>query len=165
MPEMLALSIQQPWPWLITHGYKDVENRTWWTKVRGEIALHAGQKVDADGYNWVRRTFPHIELPRTFEVGGIVGTARLVDCVRESESRWFHGPYGFVLADAKPCAFLPMRGQIGFFKVDVKVDVPECYDDCPPGHCQCHDGEARTVMRGGGRQHGKTAQRGSGDDA
>jgi len=32
---MKALSIRQPYAWLIIHGYKDIENRTWGTRVRG----------------------------------------------------------------------------------------------------------------------------------
>lgn len=46
-----ALSIQQPWASLIITGNKLVENRTWGTKWRGTLAIHAGLKVarhDAD---------------------------------------------------------------------------------------------------------------------
>jgi hypothetical protein len=30
-----ALSVRQPWAWLIVNGYKDVENRSWTTHYRG----------------------------------------------------------------------------------------------------------------------------------
>ena len=43
---MKALSIRQPWAWLIVAGYKDVENRTWATDFRGRIYVHAGQRYD-----------------------------------------------------------------------------------------------------------------------
>ena len=43
---MKAISIRQPWAWLIVHGYKDVENRTWATKHRGPILIHAGKTLD-----------------------------------------------------------------------------------------------------------------------
>ena len=115
---MKALSIQQPWAWLIVNGHKDIENRTWPTKGRGRVLIHAGKKIDAEGYNFVRANFPHITLPTSFDVGGIVGEARIVNCVRQSNSRWFVGEYGFVLADAKPLPFVPYRGQLGFFEVD-----------------------------------------------
>ena len=39
---MKALSIKQPWAWLICAGYKDIENRDWSTKFRGRIYVHAG---------------------------------------------------------------------------------------------------------------------------
>ena len=34
---MKALSIRQPWSWLILHGGKDIENRSWRTNVRGPV--------------------------------------------------------------------------------------------------------------------------------
>src|SRR5438876_81719 len=36
-----AISIQQPWAWAIVHAGKDIENRTWTTTHRGELAIHA----------------------------------------------------------------------------------------------------------------------------
>src|SRR5436189_5084024 len=41
-PSMKALSVRQPWAWLIVNGYKDIENRDWATKRRGRIWIHAG---------------------------------------------------------------------------------------------------------------------------
>ncbi len=37
------LSIRQPWAWLIVNGYKDIENRTWSTRFRGKVLIHAGK--------------------------------------------------------------------------------------------------------------------------
>lgn len=121
----LALSVQQPWAWLIVNGYKSVENRTWNARVRGVIGIHAGKTVDAEGYNWVRERFPLIELPTRFNVGGIVGRARLIDCVQVHDSEWFFGPYGFVFADAEPLSFMPCRGRLGFFRPDVAAHRAE----------------------------------------
>lgn len=119
MRDMLALSVQQPWAWLIVHGYKDIENRTWTTHVRGEFAVHAGKKIDADAIAWIRREFPEIPLPEQFDTGGIVGYANLHGVVPRSGSRWFFGPHGFLLKDQRPCALIPCRGQLGFFRVEV----------------------------------------------
>jgi hypothetical protein len=116
---MKALSVQQPWAWLIVHGYKDVENRTWPTRQRGRIAIHAGRTVDHAGYHWVRETFPEVPLPpiAALERGGTVGTVTLTDCVRTHPSRWFFGPFGFVMADAAPTPVRACRGALGFFEV------------------------------------------------
>jgi len=38
---MKALSVRQPWAWLIVNAYKDIENRDWATKLRGRIWIHA----------------------------------------------------------------------------------------------------------------------------
>lgn len=114
----LALSVQQPWAWLIVHGWKPIENRGWPTRVRGTIGIHAGQKFDREGYDFVRREFPQIPLPapEDFERGGIVGRAVLADCVQEHDSPWFFGPHGFVMEDAEPLPFRPCRGKLGFFR-------------------------------------------------
>ena len=37
-----ALTIRQPWASLIAEGIKTVETRSWSTKYRGELAIHAG---------------------------------------------------------------------------------------------------------------------------
>lgn len=117
-----ALSIIQPWTWVIAHGFKPVENRDWRPSnpglhFRGDVLLHAGQKFDRDGYDWIAETFPHIPLPQpnAFARGGIVGQARIVDVVREMDSPWFFGPIGLVFADAKPMPFHPCKGALGFF--------------------------------------------------
>ena len=43
---MKALTIKQPWASLIAHGVKDIENRTWKTKYRGKILIHAAATWD-----------------------------------------------------------------------------------------------------------------------
>lgn len=120
-----ALSIQQPWAWLIVNGFKDVENRDWPTRIRGWVGVHAGKKIDRDGIAFIRERFPQIELPETFETGGIVGRVRIVDCVQDMDSPWFFGDYGFVLADAEPLPFMPCRGALGFFRPDIRPATPD----------------------------------------
>lgn len=122
---MIALSILQPWAWLIVHGHKDIENRTWPTNRRGDILIHAGKKWGRDqlaDLEDIREVFPWIALPDTFDLGGIVGAARIVDCVQQHGSPWFNGPHGFVLEGSRPAPrFVPFRGQLGFFDVPVAV--------------------------------------------
>ncbi|RYF10502.1 MAG: ASCH domain-containing protein [Flavobacteriales bacterium] len=45
---MKTLSIKQPWASLIATGIKDIENRTWATKYRGRIYIHASGKLAFD---------------------------------------------------------------------------------------------------------------------
>ncbi len=117
---MRALSIQQPWAWLIVNGWKDIENRDWPTSVRGEIAVHAGKKFDAEGYALIRRTRPDIPMPDedAFARGGIVGTVEIVGCTSRSQSEWFVGIHGFELRHPSVLPFTPLRGQLGFFSCD-----------------------------------------------
>jgi hypothetical protein len=60
------------------------------------------------------KKFPQRE---EFKIGGIVGSAEIVDCVTKSRSYWFGGEYGFVLKNARRTAFKPMKGKLGFFAV------------------------------------------------
>ena len=118
---MKALSIRQPWAELIVAGLKDIENRTWRTDYRGPVLIHAGTKIepiDAALRELVKR-ISGFDLPDAANLprGGIVGQAEIVDVVRSSPSRWFSGPYGFVLANARRLPFRPMPGQPGIFEV------------------------------------------------
>lgn len=116
---MKALSVRQPWAWLIVHGHKPVENRTWPTSHRGDTLIHAGLEFDAEGLQSVLHAFPELQplLPDQYELGGIVGRAQLIACVTQHPARWFTGPYGFVMHDPKPMPLVKLRGQLGFFDV------------------------------------------------
>lgn len=119
---MKALSIMQPWAWLIVNGHKSIENRSWRCHYRGPILIHAGKKVDT----WARADLWHKrhpvtcapfspDLPETFERGGIVGMAEIVDCVERSDDPWFVGRFGIVMRNAKPLPFRSCKGALGFF--------------------------------------------------
>jgi len=122
---MMALSIRQPWAWLILNAGKDVENRDWPTRYRGRFLIHASKGMTRDEYENGMYTLEEIDnriqLPPfdALERGGIVGMVTLHDCVRASESPWFFGEFGFELRDVMPVRFVPWKGQLGFF------DVPE----------------------------------------
>lgn len=112
-----ALSVQQPWAWLIVNGYKPVENRTWRTLFRGPTLIHAGLKADPEGYLWVQENFPDIPLPpfQALERGGVVGEAVIVNCVSHHDSPWFFGPLGFVIDGARPLPLERGPGKLGIF--------------------------------------------------
>ena len=126
LPQM-ALSIRQPWAWAILHAGKDIENRDWSTRLRGPVCIHAAKGMTAGEFDGFMRTIHHVSLscpfpsgstvphPAALEKGGIVGVAEIVDCIERSESPWFFGRYGFVLRNARPVDFIPVRGALGFF--------------------------------------------------
>ena len=76
---MKALTISQPYASLIANGEKWVENRTWETKYRGPLAIHAGK-----GTQYLTRR----ELA-TYLSGCIIAVAELVACVNIARSRRF----------------------------------------------------------------------------
>jgi len=114
---MKALSINQPYGWLIAENLKNIENRDWNTKFRGDFLIHVGLKVAFDDVAWCERIVGRI-TPRTFKTGGIIAKATLVDVVTESSSPWFVGRYGFVLENIERIPFRPCKGQLGFFTPD-----------------------------------------------
>lgn len=130
---MKALSIRQPWAWLITHGFKPVENRTWKTEHRGELLIHAGKEFDQAGLDWVLAHFPQMasRLPVTYHMGGIVGVAEVVDCVQAHTSGYFTGPYGLVLRNAKPLQFREFKGQLGLFNVPDELLASQVHTASP----------------------------------
>jgi hypothetical protein len=100
---MKALSIQQPWAWAILYAGKDVENRNWPTKFRGQFAVHAPLGFDDEGFTFLRvRLGATAPIKGDFPRGGIVGTAVVADCIESSASPWFFGRYGFVLREPTP---------------------------------------------------------------
>lgn len=120
---MKALSIRQPWAWLIIHAGKDVENRTWCSNYRGRFLVHAAKGMTQREYqdakqfaelNGVHNLPEFDELPR----GGIVGSVELTDCLSHSDSTWYTGDTALVLRDPQPLAFMPCPGRLGFFEVE-----------------------------------------------
>ncbi|WAC18850.1 ASCH domain-containing protein [Luteolibacter sp. SL250] len=118
---MKALSIRQPWAWLIVNGHKDIENRQRRTHLRGRILVHAAGGMTRDEYSaaFVMAEEQGINLPpfEHLERGGIVGEVEIVDCVDIDPSPWFFGEWGYVLKNAKPLPFVPLKGMLGFFNV------------------------------------------------
>ena len=119
---MKAISIQQPWAWLIVNGYKDLENRTWATKYRGRVLIHAPKTVDKTGFQaqreWVQAS--GIQIPDDLPTGAIVGEATITGTVTASHSPWFEGPVAIELADAVAYAEpIPARGQLGVYEYQI----------------------------------------------
>ena len=110
---MKAISIRQPWCHHILYDGKDVENRSWPTKFRGKVLIHASKGFDREDRDLVQKH----EMP----LGGIVGMMEITDCVSAMDSRWFFGPYGFVIGRRRALPFVPCKGALSFFDVPPEV--------------------------------------------
>ncbi len=127
---MKALSVRAPWWWAILHAGKDIENRDWSTNYRGRVLLHASKWWSMSGVAEDGETVGELyrlaggqpcDHGHTYrmmrDVGGcIVGSVEIIDCVAASDSPWFFGKFGFVLAN--PIIFaqpIPCKGALGFF--------------------------------------------------
>ena len=100
---MKAITLRQPWATLVAEGIKTIETRSFRTKHRGHIAIHAGLHPPtgermagwyafpaavtgrhARGTEWVLRHEPDNDGPlngRRMPLGAVVATARIVDVV------------------------------------------------------------------------------------
>ena len=142
---MRALSLTQPWPWIIVHLDKRIENRSRNIgNYRGPVLLHAALRCTAQdwwtAFEFVRdrvglteaRTIPH---PDQLERGAIVGRCEVAgqfdaragqisiptevdDAVwAEQKKRWYMGQHAYLLANVEPTRVVPCKGALGFWNV------------------------------------------------
>jgi hypothetical protein len=123
---LMALSVRQPWATLIVEGVKDIENRTWPTRRRGPLLIHAPQNYDDV------HAYAHLYgKSKDFVCGAIIGMVDLVGCVTDHESEWFEGPYGFVFENPRKFRDpILCRGQLRFFPVDLNEVSPGAIRIC-----------------------------------
>lgn len=77
---MKVLTIKQPWATLIMQGDKRFEFRSWQTKYRGDLLIHAGKGIDKEAMKRLSKYITE-DLP----AGKILGKVTLVDCVKMSQ--------------------------------------------------------------------------------
>jgi hypothetical protein len=125
---MHALTIKNPWAYLIAKGIKDIENRTWSTGYRGPLLIHVSKTPDIR--NCTRAVvnsgiMPYGEFIRHLAktenlAGNIIGIVDLVDIVKDHESEWAApGEYHWVLKN--PVLFKkpsPHRGKLNIWHAD-----------------------------------------------
>lgn len=126
---MYALTVRQPWAWAIANG-KDVENRTWRTKHRGLLAIHAAARLDYEtAFAAVARLHSGDLPPRWWREPGVLPTSAIVavvdlhDIVRDSTSRWaMPGQWHWLLRDVRPLAEpVPCVGARGVWEVGLQA--------------------------------------------
>lgn len=115
MNDIRALSVRQPWASLILSGHKTVENRTWTTKYRGQIVIHAGQATVRLGMEMAAQHGIDVLLER-----GYVGTVELVDIhpAEDCCTPWgFPESYHWELAEPRWIAVpIPGPGRLGLYR-------------------------------------------------
>ena len=128
-----ALSLKQPWAALVVAGRKAIEVRRWATAVRGRVFIHAAKVPDDRPDAWAH--VPDDLKPLAQLGGGLIGAADLTGCIlyrtaggfaadaakHLNPTDWFEPPrmYGFVFRGGEPVPFVPCRGYVRFFTIDV----------------------------------------------
>jgi len=72
---MKVITVKQPFATLIAEGLKEYEFRTWKTKYRGDILIHAGKSIDKNAM----RRYKHLNLE--YPIGCIIAKATITDCI------------------------------------------------------------------------------------
>lgn len=123
---MKAITILQPWASLIACGAKRIETRSWSTKYRGPLTIHAGRTVPNMDF------FPPREEKALWnedtQFGKVIAIAELVDCVEmtieriaawrntygDDEIAFGHfepGRYAWILANVRRIEPVPAKGR------------------------------------------------------
>ncbi|MER2126314.1 ASCH domain-containing protein [Solibacillus sp.] len=92
---MKVITIKQPWATLIALGEKKFETRSWATKHRGPLAIHAGKSIDRDACEYIpikealekHGISNYKELP----TGVILATTILTNCHKVPEEHTVEG--------------------------------------------------------------------------
>lgn len=121
---MKAISVRQPWAWLLFHG-KPIENRDWYTAYRGPLAIFSSKGMTRTEYEdareFVRRCVDpglagRIPHPEELVYGAALGRVVQVSCVHYHSSPWFQGAWGHVYEHAQEFPVpIPARGHLGLF--------------------------------------------------
>ena len=131
---MKVITIKQPWATLIAEGYKEYEFRTWRTKYRGDILIHAGKGIDKEALK--RFEYLNLEYP----TGMIIAKAIITDCVEVNEEfrvkmnkkdeivyrgiqdRNWNG-FGFKLENVEKINHIPVNGKLSLWDYDYKENT------------------------------------------
>lgn len=131
----IAVSVQQPWAWLIVNGFKDVENRKWTLPGRyvgARVLIHASARPGfslaaareiLEEFHAIHGLSGGLRFPAEGrECGGIVGLVHFAYCTSDHVSPWCAaGEWHWRIASARPLPFMPCKGRLGFFPVDYAV--------------------------------------------
>lgn len=132
---MKALTIHQPFASAIITGLKRVENRSWQTRYRGPLAIHASKApTQTEWLTYVQEIAlmnAGLEI-KSLPHGAIIGIVELVDCRYSYEyiadnprDEWAFGPMCWVMANPRKLATpIPIRGRLGLWNIDTgKTDM------------------------------------------
>ena len=115
---MKALTVKNPWAYLICSGAKDIENRTWRTSFRGRILVHGGGTIDRSDF------VPRVDCPAP--CSAILGSVEIVDCIEDSASPWaMSGHWHWVLREPELFThpILDIRGALSLWEVPEAVGI------------------------------------------
>lgn len=131
-----CLTLKQPWASLVVEGHKEIETRSWETKYRGELYIHASSKFYFGDLELCRidRFFKEaIPDPTKVITGAILGKVTLVDCVRtetldgkiskkeKAFGDYSPGRFAWILENPQQITAFPQRGALGIWSTELRA--------------------------------------------
>ena len=106
---MKTITIKQPWAKLIVDGVKNIENRTWKTKFRGRVLIHAAKAKYENTFDLLSEAQfsslsrdQYLEAYNGLEYSSIIGSVEIVDCVVNHPSVWAEKSYHYKSNESNP---------------------------------------------------------------
>lgn len=112
---MRALTVHQPWAWLIVEGIKTNEYRKWQPGGRLEVgerfAIHAGANWTEEDLQRAQQAYPQARVPGSLDCGCIIGTVVFMGTEPTAKG------YAWHLAKPLPAVTMDCKGQVGLWHV------------------------------------------------
>lgn len=134
---MKALTLIQPWATLIMLGEKKIETRSWNTKYRGQIAIHAGKKVDKKVFcdpfykDILKKHNISLEniqtscIIATCDILDVQSTESLIGIISDKEKKlgnFSPNRFGWILTNINPIVpTLPAKGMLGLWEYKGRI--------------------------------------------
>jgi hypothetical protein len=121
---MKALTLYPIWAWLVIHGPKRIENRTWRTTHRGRLAIHAGKSQPHEGDIRARLWDLGLIVPDPLPRQQILGTIDLIDVVaygpEVAADPFAEGPFCWILKEPQALSVpISCRGFCALWTTDL----------------------------------------------
>lgn len=136
---MKVITLIQPWATLVALGEKQIETRSWSTNYRGEIAIHAGKKIDKSVFDqpYYFEVFKKNGLtPDNIITSAIIATCKIKDVKRTEDLKYRisikelafgnYEPnrYGWILEDLNCIEPIEgVKGMLGLWNYDMENEV------------------------------------------
>lgn len=126
---MTAISIKQPWTWMIWKGLKTIETRLWPTDFRGSILLVSSKgKMTRQQMSEFDSVYP--DMLDEIKYGQALAIAELIDCrpmvaadEKAARCEVYDGAFSWVLEKVRQVGPIDIKGQLKLYTRHVPDDL------------------------------------------
>ena len=124
-----VITLKQPWASLIANGYKKYEFRSWNTKYRGKLYIHAGKGIDREyikKYKSLNIDFPSSKVLAVCNLEDVIKLDKETNKKINQRNEFIYGNnnregYAWVLSDVKKISSnKTINGKLSIWSMDEK---------------------------------------------